>query len=195
MLSIHPMRILGRWQEGYTLDFHTIRSDLVGYDEVGHPIFETVRSEIGELLYQLKYRQDRASVPPIAEAACSFIASWRAPIEAIVPVPPSKPRHMQPVFLLAEEIARRMGLPFLPCVEKVSEIPELKNIYELDRRIELLTGAFSIDNAMVEGRNILLFDDLYRSGATMNAVSSALYDQGNVRNVFSLTITRTRSVR
>ena len=102
---------------------------------------------------------------------------------------------MQPVFLLSEEIARQVGLPLIDCVRKVREIPELKNIFELDRRIELLTGAFSVDNSMVKGKNILLFDDLYRSGATMNAVSATLYDQGKVKNVFSLTITRTRSAR
>lgn len=33
-------------------------------------------------------------------------------------------------------------------------------------------------NATVEGRNILLFDDLYRSGATLNAITQALKDKG-----------------
>ena len=45
----------------------------------------------------------------------------------------------------------------------------------------------------VEGRKVLLFDDLFRSGATMNAITSALYDQGQAREVYALTLTRTRS--
>lgn len=40
---------------------------------------------------------------------------------------------------------------------------------------------------------VLLFDDLYRSGVTMNAVSSLLYEKGGVAHVSALTITRTRS--
>ena len=38
-----------------------------------------------------------------------------------------------------------------------------------------------------------VFDDLFRSGATMNAVTSALYDQGHARDVYALALTRTRS--
>jgi len=40
-----------------------------------------------------------------------------------------------------------------------------------------------------------LFDDLYRSGATMDAITTALYEQGKAADVFALTITRTRSFR
>ncbi len=36
-------------------------------------------------------------------------------------------------------------------------------------------------------------DDLYRSGATMDAITRALYDQGSAADVFALAITRTRS--
>ncbi len=45
----------------------------------------------------------------------------------------------------------------------------------------------------VQGRSVLLFDDLFRSGATMNAITSSLYDQGTARDVYALTLTRTRS--
>jgi predicted amidophosphoribosyltransferase len=50
-----------------------------------------------------------------------------------------------------------------------------------------------VDRTQVQGRRILLFDDLYRSGATMNAITAALYDEGAAADVFALTITRTRS--
>lgn len=46
---------------------------------------------------------------------------------------------------------------------------------------------------MARGRHVLLFDDLHRSGATMNAITEALYDDGDAAEVFALTITRTRS--
>jgi len=42
---------------------------------------------------------------------------------------------------------------------------------------------------------VLLFDDLYRSGATMNAIAAALLDEGGAADVFALAITRTRSKR
>ena len=75
----------------------------------------------------------------------------------------------------------------------VQETPELKNVYAYDERLCLLDGAHRIETSVVEGRMILLFDDLYRSGATMNAITAALYDEGAVADVYALAITRTRS--
>ena len=72
---------------------------------------------------------------------------------------------------------------------------ELKNVYDYTERLSLLAGSHAVDRTQVQGRQVLLFDDLYRSGATMNAITAALYDEGAVANVFALTITRTRSNR
>ena len=38
-----------------------------------------------------------------------------------------------------------------------------------------------------------MFDDLFRSGATMNSITVTLYEQGHASDVFALTLTRTRS--
>jgi competence protein ComFC len=46
----------------------------------------------------------------------------------------------------------------------------------------------------VKGKCLLLFDDLFRSGATMNAITQSLYEHG-AADVFALTITQTRSNR
>ncbi len=53
-ISTHPMRIPGSWNEGYVLGYHAKSSNFVGYNEYGHPRFDTVRTEAGELLYRLK---------------------------------------------------------------------------------------------------------------------------------------------
>ena len=51
MATTHPMRIPGVWRQGYVLDYHTIHSAFLGHDEFGNPIFDTKRTEVGELLY------------------------------------------------------------------------------------------------------------------------------------------------
>ena len=55
-MTINPIRLVGNWTEGYSMDVHTIRSIYLGVDEYGHSKYDTTRSEIGELLYQLKYK-------------------------------------------------------------------------------------------------------------------------------------------
>ncbi|MBI1986594.1 MAG: ComF family protein, partial [Rhodospirillales bacterium] len=88
MTNVRPKRIPGRWRDGYALDFHTLRSEYLGDDEYGHPQFHNTRSEVGELLYRLKYRSDQSVVAELVEATASFVESWKPGADAIVPVPP-----------------------------------------------------------------------------------------------------------
>ena len=71
----------------------------------------------------------------------------------------------------------------------------MKDVRDFDERLRLLDGAHAVDAPVVQRRRVLLFDDLFRSGATMNAIAAALYDEGRAEDVVALTITRTRSNR
>lgn len=66
-------------------------------------------------------------------------------------------------------------------------------MYNYDERARLLDGLHTVDSAKVAGKRVMLLDDLYRSGATLNAVTIALYEQGGAQDVFALALTRTRS--
>ena len=79
------------------------------------------------------------------------------------------------------------------CVKRTRNVPQLKNVFDLDERAKLLEGLHAIDKSLTQGKRALLFDDLYRSGATMNAITTELYETGEATDVFALTITRTRS--
>jgi len=69
----------------------------------------------------------------------------------------------------------------------------MKDVYDYDTRLKLLQGAHQVEQTLVEAKKVLLFDDLFRSGATMNAITNDLYETGKAADVFALTITRTRS--
>ena len=45
MVTINPIELSGNWTQGYALDIHTINSTFIGYDEYGHEVFDTRRSE------------------------------------------------------------------------------------------------------------------------------------------------------
>jgi predicted amidophosphoribosyltransferase len=51
---------------------------------------------------------------------------------------------------------------------------------------------FSFDRRVIEGRRLLLVDDLYRSGATAGVVAQGLIDAGAAA-VYFLAITKTRA--
>jgi hypothetical protein len=73
VVEIHPKEITGSWDRGYVLDVHTISSTMIGYNEFGHPEFDTVRSPLGELVYRLKYKGDKGAIPSIVEAITGFM--------------------------------------------------------------------------------------------------------------------------
>lgn len=194
MTEIRPMRIPGRWREGFVLDYHTVSSTYIGDNAYGHPMFDTKRSPIGELLSRLKNRSDESVLGDLADTAAAFVKSWNPDPGLLIPVPPSRHRARQPVYLLVEALGIRLDIPVsVGCVIRTKNLPELKNVYDYEQRLRLLDRAHDVDSALVAGRKVLLFDDLYRSGATMNAIAETLYNLGGASEVYALAVTRTRS--
>jgi predicted amidophosphoribosyltransferase len=190
-VKIHPRRLHGPWDFGYALDKHTLSSVFIGHNEYGHAEFDTTRSDVGELLFQLKYRHDKAAIEPLADIVAKFLADkWEPPIEAIIPVPPSNSRVVQPVMVVAEALAERIGIPLCKsCVKKTKQTPQLKDITDYDKKREALSDAFTVQRQNTAGKNLLLFDDLFDSGATVSSITKALKEQGEAAAVYLLTLT------
>ena len=197
MVAINPIPITGPWDEGFALDLHTVSSQYLGDDAYGNPQFDTTRSPVGELLFQLKYRSDKSVAAALCETAAGFVTSRRWAPDLVIPVPPSRPgRRFQPVPFLADGIGKLLRCPSCEdCVAKVKTTAELKSVYDYQERLDKLKDAYSVQTAKTAGRAILLIDDLYRSGATLEAIAGALRAHGKVGKVFALTFTRTRSNR
>jgi competence protein ComFC len=194
-MKTNPVEVQGAWRLGWALDTHTASSEFLGYDQNGHAQFNTIRSPLGELLYQLKYRgqQTAAQVASVMAAFFDTKPNALARIDVIVPMPASTARAVQPVAQVAKELGKKLNKPVLiGAVQKTRETPGLKDIRDPDERRELLEGAFDADRSEVSGKGILLLDDLYRSGATANAVTLSLIAAGASR-VYFLAATRTRS--
>jgi predicted amidophosphoribosyltransferase len=149
------------------------------------------------LLYRLKYGNDKSVITVITETAADFIRKQEWPIDLVIPVPPSRVgRTFQPVNALSKALAAQLEVGFCgDCVVKVKNTPELKQVYDLEKRLAILQGAYAVAQAKVASKTVLVFDDLYRSGATLNSVLEALKDQGRVKSVYALTLTMTRSHR
>lgn len=193
MTAINPQKIVGKWRSGVALDIHTLSSTYLGVNEYGHDVYDTKRSEIGELLYRLKYNSDRNAADEIIRTAAAYLAQYKAKFDVIVPVPPSGQRAVQPVITLANGIGAALGIPVVACVSTTREATQLKGVQDVDRRKELLQGLHAVDSKRIAGKNVLLFDDLFRSGATMNAITDLLLTEGKVATVRAFAITRTRS--
>lgn len=97
------------------LDLHTTSSEFLGYDQNGRAQFDTIRSPLGELLYQLKYRGQRTATQ-VAAATAEFFddkPNALARIDVIVPMPPSTARSTQPVVEVANALGAKLGKPVI----------------------------------------------------------------------------------
>jgi hypothetical protein len=153
VVEVHPEPIDGPWIEGFVLDRHVISSRPIGY--VGeHMQFETTRSPLGELVYQLKYRN--GPLDDIVETAVTFVTDrWNGLIDCVVPPPPSLHRTKHPAVLIAAGIAAAFGVPSLAAAAvKATATPQMKNV-PLHERSPLLSAAIQAGTDAVQGQRIL----------------------------------------
>lgn len=192
-MLLHPQGIKGPWKAGIVLDWHTVASQIIGQNEFGYPIFDNTRSEIGELLYRFKYKNDQTAIDKILQTSIEYLGDkTRGKFDLIIPVPPSNPTRTI-TSRIAQGLAAGLGTNYSgTALSKIKNTSELKSVTDPEQRKQILEGAFTADRLQLEGRTVLLVDDLYRSGATLEAATETVMSQGNAKAAYVLAITRTR---
>ncbi len=194
-MEVQVKKLHGSWDLGYALHKHTLSSVYIGDDEFGHPRFDTSRSEPGEALYQLKYRSDWKQVGPLAEQVRTTLIPLFGKIGLIIPMPASTARARQPVNEIAKELGRLTRIPvFDNIVVKASSPqgnPQLKNLQTREEKDAALHGKFSINPGISNDGNwnALLLDDLFDTGATMDAVCKTLRTYQKINQIYVASIT------
>lgn len=194
-MEVQIRKIEGSWDAGYALHKHTLSSVYLGVDEWGHDRFDNTRSEPGEALYQLKYKSDWNQVGPLAVQIRDTLLPLFGKIGLIVPMPASTERAKQPVKELADALGRLTDIPvFNEMIVKAAAqagSPALKNLHTREQKDAALAGRISVNECISnEGQwNALLLDDLFDTGATMDAVCQALRSYAKINRIYAATIT------
>ena len=194
-MNVNIMEIQGDWDVGYVLDSHTQSSTFIGYDQFGHKRYETDRTEVGEAVFQLKYRSDLTKAEPLAEALVVNLKSAFKTASLLVPMPPSKNRETQPVIELAKKVSEKMGIPcFCNILLKTGTTPQMKDIATKDKRLDALMGCFCINDEITNDGcwDALIIDDLYSSGASLSAATLTLKSYPKINKIFVAAFSRTK---
>ncbi|MCH7760529.1 RecQ family ATP-dependent DNA helicase [candidate division TA06 bacterium] len=184
-LSIpHPKSLKGAFNEGYALD---INSRPTG--------FEWKRTEIGELTFRFKYGLEKDLVRELADKMALFILDHPpfAKADLLLPVPPSiKDRPFDPVSLLTDMLEKKVNIPArFDIIEKIRTTQPQKEMTTEVQKEKNVKGAFRVPNKEeVMDKRILIIEDLYDSGATLNELTRVLKDAGT-RQVYVLALTKT----
>jgi competence protein ComFC len=148
---------------------------------------------VRNVLHKLKYRRDMALGDALAAQLSEFAMGLKWPVEMIVPVPLGKKRLQErgynQVSLIARPLALAAGIVFAPKVlKRVRETRSQVGLTKIERRANV-SGAFQARGTRVNGRVVLLMDDVATTGATLSSCADALY-AGGARDVFALTVSR-----
>ncbi len=194
-MEVQVKKIEGSWDLGYVLHKHTLSSVYLGVDGWGHDRFENTRSEPGEALYQLKYRNDWSQVEPLALQIKETLFPLFDKIGLIIPMPASTVRVKQPVNELAYALGKLTKVPvFDEMIVKApapAGSPALKNLLTRAEKDAALAGRITVNETISNNGcwNALLLDDLFDTGATMNAVCQALRSYTKINRIYTAAIT------
>jgi predicted amidophosphoribosyltransferase len=194
-MEVQLKQITGNWNRGWALHKHTLSSVYIGDNEFGRAQFDTKRSEVGEAVFQLKYRSDWSQAALLAAQIKSSIVPFLGKVGLIIPMCASTPRARQPVTEVAKALGELIDVPVfediltrLPPSE--GDVP-LKNINNKADKVSALKGKLSFKDSITNQGcwNALLLDDLFDTGASMEAACAALRTYPKINEIYAVALT------
>ncbi len=192
ILKVSLRQIRGPWDDGWVLDKHSLSSIYIGEDEHGHPQFNTTRTEVGEATYQLKYRKALEQASLLAQALADNICPKFSQVGFIVPMPASAQRTRQPVTEVANELGVLVKAPvFSNLLIRAKGGKPLKDLSTKDEKIDAIGSSFSVNDEISdnERRNVLVVDDLFHTGASMETACKVLRTYPKVGRIYVAALT------
>lgn len=148
---------------------------------------------VKKAVYDLKYKNQREFAGYFAKELIKVyyrqIKAWDA--DAVIPVPIHKKRYRQRGFNQAELVARAissyMQIPVeTDYVVRVKNTKPQKELNDKERQ-KNLKNAFKINQNGVKLKKVIIVDDIYTTGATVDVVAELLLSAG-ITNVYVITL-------
>lgn len=180
LTSSHPRPLKGAWNTGWSLGFN---SRFSGGD--------WLRTDVGDLTYRLKYKGDISVLPVLIKQTLDLIQKQPelSKVDIILPVPSTTMRKVVPVQVFCEALAVKLNLPVQILISKTRLTQPQKEMKTHAQKLANVDGVFTLHGEVHEKR-ILLVDDLYDSGTTLDEITRLLLKHGAER-INVLTLTRT----
>lgn len=177
-------RICGRPLQAITLraglctECHRIKPSFTQALAVG-----PYESHLREAIHLLKYQGRKSLAPVLGKLLLETLRQHPLDCHLVLPVPLARGRLRDRGFnqaeLLAKEVARGLGIPFSARIlSKPLETPHQTGLTRGERR-KNLQGAFKVSAPQqIQGRNLLIVDDVFTTGSTATEVTQTLLSQG-----------------
>lgn len=148
-----------------------------------------------ELVHALKYRRSREIAEIFADMIVAHLATMQValPKDALlVPVPLHKSRERErgfnQSFLITKILGEKLGIEVRRDVlKKIKKtVPQMELLRE--ERLKNLADTFAFSNsALVQGKTVILVDDVKTSGATLEE-AARLLKQSGAKQIWAITV-------
>lgn len=175
--ELKPLALKGNFDLGYALGRYS----------------EKKRTKIGKLIYHFKYKKNKKAGEILVELSSQFIRENYSDFEFIVPVPPAaESQHYFSYRFFSRNLAARLQKPLEnKLIHRIRFVPEQKMFRKLKDKRENVKDSFKlVASDQVKNKTVLLIDDIYDSGATVNEISHLL-KSALAQKVFVFTIAKT----
>ncbi len=167
----------------------------IHYDKA-RSIFSFRDDKVRSLIHALKYHYVRSLEKPLGQLLYPGYELYykKTPIDFILPVPLHKQRMREREFNQSALLARQLGmLANIECRENIVKREKRtspQTNLKLKERQHNLAGAFKVNFPNdIKHKNILIIDDVFTTGVTVNELCSVLYKNG-AGNLYVLTLAR-----
>lgn len=151
------------------------------------------KEPVQSAIYAFKYKNRRVYGEVFAKEMAQRFESWIDlwEIDLIIPVPLHKKRRRKRGFnqaqILAEELGRRLHIPVdASLVIREKDTTPQKELGQGNRK-KNLKKAFRLVKPSVKDKRILIIDDIYTTGSTIDSMAEILKKAG-VEKIYFLTI-------
>lgn len=163
------------------------------------PAYQQLRSWVAfdgavrKALHRVKYDSDFGMGEMLAAEILPYVNHLNWEIDMIIPVPLGRQRYRERGYNQAESFARPLSLAkgwrYSP--KALRRVKETQSQVDLSasERMKNVEDAFVADRQQVNGKSVVVLDDVSTTGATLNSCASALIS-GGAKAVYALTIAR-----
>jgi hypothetical protein len=166
--------------------------------EAGNP--NRPQTDVGSLRAQAKpyggqtaTKQTTAAADQLVDRCLAFLNEMTCYKSAncVVAMPPSDPTktYNLPRYL-ADQISAKLNLPDLSQHVRTIKVRNSIKAVPLAQKLDTLLGTIAVDSGVFDGKHVLLIDDLYQSGISMNYCGLLLLRAG-AKKIFGLACEKT----
>lgn len=140
--------------------------------------------EMRQSIYRFKYDNKREYVDFYVSELLRLYGGWikRLEVDAVIPIPLHRSKYRKRGFnqaqVLAEAIGRELEIAVLSDILIRNKNTTAQKSLNDKERQENVKNAFKIVNNEVQLKKILLVDDIYTTGSTIDAAASVLKGDG-----------------